>query len=426
MMFDFHSVPRIVFGRGQFARAGELAAALGDKALIVSSASAARTGLTARLGEMLQQAGVAGTVVEQVGEPQVDDVDAALATARREACTLAIGLGGGSAIDAAKAVAGLVANGGRAGDYMEVVGLGKKITQPAIPWIAIPTTAGTGAEVTRNAVIAWKEKGFKASIRSEHLLARVAIVDPELGVGVPPDVTARCGMDAVCQLIESYTSTNANPMTDGLALQGTYLAGWALRAAYARPDDLDAREAMALAALLSGITLTNAGLGAVHGLAAPLGARLPVPHGTVCAALLGPVIRANIAALREQKAGGGAPAVRAKGFLSRYGSIGIPVMNIPPNQIVEDLGAVPNVHAPGYWTRMEEFIAGFDGMLVDAAAEGCESLARDLKIPPLGEFGLDEATADEVAQLAQKSSSMKYNPVPLSAETLKDILLKAM
>ncbi|HOD81109.1 MAG: Alcohol dehydrogenase [Planctomycetes bacterium ADurb.Bin126] len=394
MMFDFHSVPRIVFGRGQFARAGELAATLGDNALIVSSASAARAGLTERLGEMLQQAGVAGTVVEQVGEPQVDDVDRALATARREACTLAIGLGGGSAIDAAKAVAGLVANGGRAGDYMEVVGLGKKITRPAIPWIAIPTTAGTGAEVTRNAVIGWKEKNFKASIRSEHLLARVAIVDPELGVGVPPDVTARCGMDALCQLIESYTSTNANPMTDGLALQGTYLAGWALRAAYARPADLDAREAMALAALLSGITLTNAGLGAVHGLAAPLGAKLPIPHGTVCAALLGPVIRANLAELRRRTTD-----AAAKHSLARYATIGRTLSGR---------------------ADLDESAAG------EAGAEFCDSLARDLHIPPLGTLGLDEATADEVAQLAQKSSSMRYNPVPLSAATLKGVLLQAM
>ncbi len=394
MMFDFHSVPRIVFGRGQFARAGELAAAMGDKALIVSSASANRAGLTARLGEMLAEVGVTGRVVEQVGEPQVDDVDRALATARREACTLVIGLGGGSAIDAAKAVAGLVANGGQASDYMEVVGRGLKITKPALPWIAIPTTAGTGAEVTRNAVIAWKEKGFKASIRSEHLLARAAIVDPELGVGVPPDVTARCGMDALCQLIESYTSTNANPMTDGLALQGTHLAGRALRAAYARPDDLDAREAMALAALLSGITLTNAGLGAVHGLAAPLGAKLPVPHGTVCAALLGPVIRANLAELRQR--GWDAPA---KHSLARYATIGRTLSGR---------------------ADLDESAAG------DAGAQFCDSLARDLRIPPLGEFGLDQAKAEEIAQLAQKSSSMRYNPVPLSAETLKAILLKAM
>ena len=394
MQFEFHTVPRIVFGRGSFARAGELAGGFGRRALVIASASASRVGLTDRLVEMLAEAGVAGVVVEQVGEPQVGDVDAAVAVADRERCTIAVGLGGGSAIDAAKAVAGLIANGGRASDYMEVIGLGKKITAPAAPWIAIPTTAGTGAEVTRNAVIGWKEKGFKASIRSEHLLACIAIVDPELGVGVRPEVTARCGMDALCQLIESYTSTGANPMTDGLALQGLALAGPALRRAYSRPDDLDAREAMALAALLSGITLTNAGLGAVHGLAAPLGAKLPVPHGTVCAALLGPVIRANLAELRKRGA-----SSAAKQFLARYATIGRTLTGR---------------------ADLDESSAG------DAAADFCDSLARDLHIPRLGEFGLDEATADEIAHLAQKSSSMKYNPVPPSAATLKEVLLKAM
>ncbi len=177
-------------------------------------------------------------------------------------------------------------------------GTGRKITKAAAPWIAIPTTAGTGAEVTRNAVIGATAQRYKASIRGEQLLARIALVDPELGVSTPPGVTASSGMDALCQCIESYTSKGAQPMTDALALQGISLAGRSLRRAVEEGTNLDAREDMALAALLSGITLTNAGLGAVHGFAAPLGANFPVPHGTVCAALLPHVMSANVDALR--------------------------------------------------------------------------------------------------------------------------------
>src|SRR5258706_9575984 len=182
---------------------------------------------------------------------------------------------------------------------MEFIGKGGKIPGPAAPWIAVPTTAGTGAEVTRNAVIGSPEHKFKASIRSENLLAKVALIDPELQVGVPPEVTAASGMDALCQLIESYTSTGAGVLTDALAERGMNLAIGAILRAYRDGNDLEAREQMALAALFSGITLTNAGLGAVHGFAAPLGANFPAPHGVICARLLPAVIAANREALRR-------------------------------------------------------------------------------------------------------------------------------
>ena len=230
-----------------------------------------------RVVDLLGAAGVAATVHRQRGEPVVDDVDAAVDLARKNGCDCVIGVGGGSAIDVAKAVAGFLRNEGSVLDYMEVVGQGRKLAHPAAPWMAVPTTAGTGAEATRNAVIGLPEKHFKASVRSEHLLARVAMVDPELGVGVPPAVTASSGMDALCQLIESFTSTGASPMTDALALRGLGLAARCLPRAFADGGDIGAREGMALAALLSGITLTSAGLGAVHGLAAPLGANFPAP-----------------------------------------------------------------------------------------------------------------------------------------------------
>jgi alcohol dehydrogenase class IV len=391
--FDFFSVPRIVFGRGQFARIGEFIASLGGgerRALIVSNAAEPTH---ARLVAQLDAAHIAHTTIRQRGEPTVPDIDAALAVARNDHCDFAIGIGGGSASDAAKALPGLLTNGGAGGgllDYLEVIGKGQKIARPAAPWIAIPCTAGTGAEATRNAVIGYKGEGqnFKASFRSELLLARIALIDPELAVSVPPAVTASSGMDALCQCIESYTSSGANPMTDALALEGITRAARSLKRAFLNPNDLDAREDMALAALLSGIALANAGLGAVHGFAAPLGAAFPVPHGTVCAALLPHVMAANAAALRADH----------HPTLSRYATIGRLVLN----GLVSD----------------DEAIAG--------AVSFVQSLARDLHIPPLRQFGITLDAVPAQVALAQKSSSMKYNPVPLPPEVLSQILIAAL
>jgi alcohol dehydrogenase class IV len=321
----------------------------------------------------------------QRGEPYVAQIDEAVAEARQHHCDCVVGLGGGSAIDAAKAVAGLLTNGGSAVDFMEVVGGGKKITRPAAPWIAIPTTAGTGSEATRNAVIGLPEKKFKASIRSELLLPRIALVDSELGVTVPAAVTAASGMDALCQLIESYTSTGASPMTDALALQGIPLAAKFLPRAYRDGLDLEAREGMALAALLSGITLTNAGLGAVHGFAAPLGANYPIPHGVICAALLPKIIEANISSMRNQDS-----SESSRG-LTRYATIGRKLLD---NESIEDAEAI------------------------DACVHVTSDLARELKIPALGKFGISSSDVAGMFALARKASSMKFNPVVLSDEAL--------
>lgn len=388
--FELYGVGRIVFGRGTFSRAGELAAAHGRSALVIYNGS----GQVDRLVDLLRTTGVASIVRRQRGEPVVSDVDAATDEARRAGCDLVIGLGGGSAIDAAKAVAGLLANGSSAVDYMEVVGKGRKITRPATPWIAIPTTAGTGAEATRNAVIGLPEKQFKASIRSELLLPRIALIDPELGVDVPPDVTARSGMDALCQLIESYTSTGANPITDALAVHGIGLAARSLRRAFDNGHDLDARQDMALAALLSGVTLTSAGLGAVHGFAAPLGANFPVPHGTVCAALLPHVIRENVLAFRARPS---EPAC-ARG-LDRYARVG-------------------------------RLLAGDERLVehdaIESAVRLTAELAAALTIPPLRQFGLDESDVPAMVALARKASSMRFNPVVLSDEALAAALAEAI
>lgn len=374
MIFDFFPLPKILFGCNAISRIDQLVPT--KNLFIIYNGSP----------EPLKAVFPNATVLHQKGEPTVGDIERAVSIAREQGANCILALGGGSAIDAAKATAAILANGGSPTDYMEVVGAGQKITKPAIPWIAIPTTAGTGAEVTRNAVIGWPEKKFKASIRSELILPRAVIIDPQLHVATPPDVTARSGMDALCQCIEAYTSKNANPITDALALKGTALAAQNLRITFTSPEDLSARQNMALAALLSGIALTNAGLGAVHGFASPLGANLPIPHGTICGVLLPHVIEANTQAAHADLA-------------ARYAQLG---------------RAMANDNSPS------------DQDAIQACINITRDLIRDLHLPSLAQFGLNDAEIPKLVALAKKSSSMKYNPVDLSDAALAQILKRAL
>lgn len=387
--FQFYCVPRVVVERGGVRRLGEFCGVLGRQVLLVHNADAAIPAAIAGL----RAGGVTASLFRVRGEPAVEDVDAALAQFRSSGCDCLIGLGGGSAIDLAKAVAAVAANGGAALDYMEVVGRGQKIEREPLPWLAVPTTAGTGAEATRNAVIADKSRQFKASIRSEKMLAKLVLIDAELGQSVRPAVTAASGCDALCQAVESYTSRNANPLTDGMALEAVRLAQWALPRAFANGSDLEAREAMAMAALLSGITLSNAGLGAVHGFAAPLGANFPVPHGVVCAALLPHVINANVRALRRSQGDAAQAALR------RYATV---CRALAPDQ------------------------GGSDNEVIDAGTAWIKQLTRDLAIPPLRSFGLEPSLVPAMVELAQKASSMRYNPVTLTAQELQEVLREAI
>ena len=390
--FDFFNTPRVVFGRGRVKEIGPLARSFGRRALLVYNGDAPGAGGPYdRVVGHLAAAGVEAAPFRQRGEPRVADVEGAVAAARGAGCEVLVGLGGGSAIDFAKAAAGVLSNGGSPLDYMEVIGQGRPITVPATPWVAVPTTAGTGAEATRNAVVGDPARKFKASLRSELLLPRVALVDPELGVGVPPAVTASSGMDALCQLVESYTSAGAGPVTDALALKGMELAAGSLRRAYDDGQDLDAREDMALAALLSGITLTNAGLGAVHGFAAPVGANFPVPHGVVCAALLPHVMRANAEALRAQSADH--PA------LARYATVG------------RVLSAERGLGADA---------------AVDVGVRATADLAVAMAIPRLSAYGMGHGDIPTMVALAKRASSMRYNPVVLPDEVLADVLRRAL
>jgi alcohol dehydrogenase class IV len=323
-------------------------------------------------------------------EPTVDLVRAAVAVARAQGADVIAAIGGGSVIDTGKAVAMLLGNGGDPLDYLEVVGSGQAITRPAVPCIAVPTTAGTGAEVTANAVLAVPSHRVKASLRSPLMIPRVALVDPLLAVSCPPPVTAASGLDALTQCLEPFVSVQATPLTDGLAREGLRRAGTGLRAAYADGEDLAARADMAMCSLLGGIALANAKLGAVHGLAGVIGGTADVPHGLACAALLAPVIEANVRTLRS--AGAGPPAA---GVLDRYAEAARLLTGRPAASVEDGLA----------WIR--------------------ETLTL-LHVPGLAAFGLGPQDADDIAAKALTSSSMKGNPVTLSHADLKAALIEAL
>lgn len=299
LRYDFLVPRRIVFGWGRREELGPLALSLGTRAWLVATPSIARSAILPELVERLRWQGIEALVLAtSAGEPTIAQVDQAVALARQGQAgpgDLVIGVGGGSALDLAKAVAGLAPQESSASvrEYLEGVGSGLRLEKPALPWIALPTTAGTGTEATKNAVLSIDDPPGKRSLRSDGMLAQVALVDPELTVSSSPEVTAHSGLDAITQLIESYISGRAQPLPQALALQGLRLALPALPRACSNPQDRPAREAMAHAALLSGLALANSGLGLAHGVAAVLGAIGNVPHGLACAVMLPAALRFN-------------------------------------------------------------------------------------------------------------------------------------
>jgi alcohol dehydrogenase class IV len=380
MRFEFATATRVLFGEGVLKEAGPIARSFGQRALIVTG----RNGQRAQpLVAHLSAAGVSSLLFPIAGEPSLEAVVAGTTQARNEECDIIIAFGGGSAIDGAKAVAALLTNRGDLLDYVEVIGGGKPITKVPAPFVAIPTTSGTGSEVTRNAVLTSQQHKVKASLRSPLLLPRVALVDPDLTVDLPADVRATTSLDALSQLIEAFVCIKANPMTDALCRDGIRRSASALRR-FARGEcDADARTNLALASLFSGMALANAGLGAVHGFAAPLGGMFHAPHGALCAVLLPQVMRTNIAALRERQ---------------------------------------PNADA---LARYEEIASLLTGERQASAEEGIAwitRLTRDLGIPRLSHFGVTDANVPAICENAAKASSMKGNPLPLTSEELSEIL----
>ena len=380
MRFEFATATRIIFGQGVFHEVVQLAAEMGSHAFVITGHTNKRA---EPLLKQLNKQQIKYITFNVSGEPTTTIVKAATLQARREKCDLVISIGGGSVLDIGKAIAAMLTNSGKLEDYLEVVGKGKPLTNNCRPHIAIPTTAGTGAEVTRNSVLGVPEYKVKVSMRSPLMLPTVAVVDPELTYSMPQSITASTGLDALTQLMEAYVCNKANPLTDGICREGLKRAGRSLRQAYNDGNNHAAREDMALASLFGGLALANAKLGAVHGFAGPLGGMISAPHGVICARLLPYVSQLNVQAL--QKRANSSPA------LARY----------------------------------DEVAQLLTGDVIAKATDGIQfmqELCETLKVPSLTEFGLKEKDFRLVVEKACKSSSMKGNPVTLTEKELLEIL----
>jgi len=357
--FEFATANQILFGAGKLAEVESAVQAIGRRALVVTGKSVERA---QPLLDLLTNIECVTHAIP--GEPKIADVQSGVDAAA--GCEVIVAMGGGSAIDAGKAIAALCSNPGDPFDYLEVIGKGKPLVNAPLPFIAIPTTAGTGAEVTRNAVLASPEHKVKVSLRHPLMLPQLAIVDPELTYGLPQGITATTGMDALTQLIEPFTCRRANPFTDAICREAIPRAARALRRAFAGEEA--AREDMAYASLSGGLALANSGLGAVHGFAAPIGGMFDAPHGAVCAALL-------------------------------------------PHSF-----AINARHAPKRFGEVAKMLGTDDG------ATWLHELASDLQIPGLATYGITEDDFPAIIDKAKHASSMKANPVELTDDELEEIL----
>lgn len=384
MSFEFASAGRIVFGRGCAGCIGEEAAQFGGNVFVLTGRGGDRWDF---LWKDLRGRGLNCEMFVISGEPTVASVERAVNAAVQAAADVVIGIGGGSVIDAAKAVAAKLPNPGDLMDYLEVIGRGRSLDNPSLPCIAVPTTAGTGAEVTRNAVLRSEAHGVKVSLRSPTMLPVRAMVDPELTLSVPPDVTAGTGLDALTQLQEAFVSRRANPLTDGLCREGLRRAARSLERAFTHGADGVAREDMALASLFGGLALANAGLGAVHGFAGPLGGMLPAAHGMICAALLPDVMDANIRVLAERDSDN--PS------LARYRETAV-------------------------------LLTGQAGAAAEDGVAWVRGICQRLNVPSLGSTGFGAAQTDEAVSKARQASSMKGNPVALTEEELAAVFRDAL
>jgi alcohol dehydrogenase class IV len=379
-VFTFATAGRIVVGAGASEQVSRIASELGRRVFVVLAGhgDAGTPGLAGLPDET--------TVWRWSGEPTVEGVRAGLAAARQARPDVVVGWGGGSVVDLAKAVAVLLHDEVDVLDHLEVIGRGLPLSAVPVPVVAVPTTAGTGAEATANAPILSPEHGVKASLRSPAMLPAVAVVDPALTLTCPPAVTAASGLDALTQCLEALVTPRANPLTDALAREGLARAGRSLHTAFRHGDDLDARTDMSLAALLSGMALANARLGAVHGLAAPLGGRLGAPHGEVCAAVLTATVETNVRALRQR-----------------------------------DPGAV----ALGRYAEAARLLTGNPDAEVEDCARWIADTVSSLGVRPLAALGLASDDHGAVADAALAASSMAGNPVRLTHDEVAGILARS-
>lgn len=384
MQFEFATSGRIVFGLGVLQRLGEYLGEFGPRILVVGGKDPSRR---KPLAEQIEKLGVKQIEFQIAGEPTIDMIDRGVRLARSSYVTGVIGFGGGSVIDSAKAIAALTTNQGEIADYLEVIGKGKPLETRALPLCAIPTTAGTGAEVTKNAVLGSPEHRMKVSLRSSNLLPRLVLIDPETTVPLPPTVTISSGLDTLTQLIEPYVSIRANPITDAFCLSGIPRVARALPQASRDGHDRSARSDMSLASLFGGMALANAGLGAVHGFAAPIGGMFDAPHGAICAALLPHVMDMNVRALRQR--------MPESDALRRYDSLGALLSNQA-------------------------------SATADDAVKWVRDLCRTLNVSNLGTFGIRADHIPSLVEKAQRANSMKANPILLEADELAEVLSAAL
>ena len=384
MNFEFTAPQRVIFGPGAVRQVGALAAGFGRRALAVTGRDVERA---APVLEQLRAQGVAATVFAVAGEPTVAGVGQGAAQAVQIAAELVVACGGGSPLDAAKAIAALATNGGQPLDYMEVVGRGQPLAKPSLPLIAIPTTAGTGSEVTRNAVLTSPEHGVKASMRSFSMVPRIAVVDPELTYGLPPAVTASTGLDALTQLVEPYVCNRTNPLVDALCREGLGRVARSLRRAWSHGRDAAAREDMALASLFGGFALANAGLGAVHGFSGVIGGMFRAPHGAVCAALLPHVMAVNRRALQER---------------------------------------APDSPLAARYEEVARLLTGNPAASAEEGVAWVARLARDLEVPSLAACGVKAEHVPLIVERAAVASGTKANPIELTRAELAEILRRAI
>ncbi len=404
--FAIARLPRVIFGSGRRSEIPAVAAGFGRRALLVTGArSLQATPAWAEITSGMAAAGMDWDHLAVHGEPSPELVDEAVAARRSSPPDVVVGIGGGSALDAAKAIAGLLRSGTVALDHLEGIGRGIPYPGPATPFVAVPTTAGTGSEATKNAVLSGigapagggAAGPYKKSFRDDRLVAAVAVVDPDLLIGCPPALIAGDGLDALTQCLEAYVSTGASPYTDavarsGLAAIGPALLAWhsATRAGEPPSESAGARSAMAWGALASGIALANAGLGAVHGIMATLAVRHGLHHGTGCGILLAAATRANVAALRDRDPLG--PALR------KYADVG--------RLLAADATLGPDV-------------------ALDALMAWLATLTAELALPRLGDIGVREVHVPVLVG-ESRGSSMRTNPITLTDAEIEAILTASL
>ena len=381
--FEFAPPERIVFGAGKVTQAGTLTASLSNSAMLVTGRDVRRA---EPVRESFRSAGLNWVEWAVAGEPTVSEVRAGAEAARSLGVDCVVACGGGSVLDAGKAIAALTPQSGDVFRFLEIIGQGLPLENHPLPFLAMPTTAGTGAEATRNAVLTSPEHALKVSLRSPKMVPRIALIDPSLSLGLPPELTACTGLDALTQLLEPWVSCKANGMTDACCREGIPRMVRSLGKAIADGQNLEARTDLAYGAFLSGLALAHSGLGAVHGLAGPIGGRFLAPHGAVCAALLGPVWRANVETLSRTTPGHFA--------LERY-------------------------------RQAAQWLTGIPGASIDEGLRWITESVREWPIPRLAQYGLRVSDFPELVRAAQASSSMKGNPIRLTDEVLLQVLAEA-